>query len=52
MYLQRTAVMISHVSISVSFFSILFYDAVSSSDYKASNLVDELERMWKEAFVA
>jgi hypothetical protein len=32
-------------------FSSLFYVA-SSSDYKASNWVDELERMWKETFVA
>jgi hypothetical protein len=33
-------------------FSSLFYDAVSSSDCKTSNWVDELQRMWKEVFVA
>jgi hypothetical protein len=48
--LQATAVMVcQHICV---IFSSLFYDAVSTSDYKASNWVDELERMWKEAFVA
>jgi hypothetical protein len=41
LFLQATAVMISHVSI-CAIFSSLFYDAVSSSDYKASNWIDEL----------